>query len=100
MGRVCRRLHRHAGAARRGILRSLPRCAKEGGGEICCAFYEYGRKTPGGDLLVDLTMAVSYDRGATFTGRMVLSEQPWDPAVDKPISPGATRGALGLLTLG
>jgi hypothetical protein len=70
------------------------------GGEVCCAFYEYGPKTPGGELLVDLTMAVSYDRGATFAGRMVLSEQPWDPAVDKPISPGATRGALGWLTLG
>ncbi len=64
------------------------------GGEICCAFYEYGPKAPGGDLLVDLAMAVSYDRGATFKGPMVLSEQPWDPAVDKPLSRGATRGAL------
>jgi len=70
------------------------------GGEICCAFYAYGPKTPGGDLLVDLTMAVSYDRGATFTGRMVLSERPWDPAVDAPLSHGATRGALGWLALG
>jgi hypothetical protein len=70
------------------------------GGEICCAFYEYGRKAPGGDLLVDLAMAVSYDRGATFTGRMVLSERPWDPAVDRPLSRGATRGALGSLSLG
>jgi hypothetical protein len=70
------------------------------GGEICCAFYEYGPKTPGGDLLVDLAMAVSYDRGATFADRMVLSERPWDPAVDRPISRGATRGALGWLALG
>jgi hypothetical protein len=70
------------------------------GGEICCAFYEYGPKTPGGDLLVDLAMAVSYDRGATFAGRMVLSEQPWDPAVDRPLSRGATGGALGWLTFG
>jgi hypothetical protein len=69
------------------------------GGEICCAFYEYGPKTPGGDLLVDLIMAVSYDRGATFRDRMVLSEQPWDPAVDRPLSRGATRGALGWLEL-
>ena len=69
-------------------------------GEICCAFYEYGPKAPGGDLLVDLVMAVSYDRGATFIGRMVLSQQPWDPAVDKPLSRGATRGALGWLALG
>ena len=70
------------------------------GGEICCAFYEYGPKTPGGDLLVDLAMAVSYDRGATFAGRTVLSERPWDPAVDRPLSRGATRGALGWLALG
>ncbi|MGA2736437.1 MAG: hypothetical protein ABSG65_03190 [Bryobacteraceae bacterium] len=68
-------------------------------GEICCAFYEYGPKTAGGDLLVDLAMAVSYDRGATFAGRMVLSEQPWDPAVDRPLSRAATRGALGWLAL-
>ena len=68
-------------------------------GEICCAFYEYGAKPPSGDLLVDLVMAVSCDRGATFTGRMVLSQQPWDPAVDKPLSRGATRGALGWLAL-
>jgi hypothetical protein len=69
------------------------------GGEICCAFYEYGPKTPGGDLLADLAMAVSYDRGATFVGRMVLSEQPWDPSLDRPLSRGATRGALGWLAL-
>jgi len=70
------------------------------GGEICCAFYEYGRKIPGGDLLVDLAMAVSYDRGASFKGRMVLSEEPWNPATDQPLSRAATRGALGWLALG
>jgi len=69
------------------------------GGEICCAFYEYGRKKPGGEMLVDLAMAVSYDRGASFPGHMVLSEGPWDPAVDQPLSRGATRGALGWLAL-
>ncbi len=69
-------------------------------GEICCAFYEYGPKAPAGDLLVDLAMAVSYDRGATFTSRMVLSQQPWNPAVDQPLSRGATRGALSWLALG
>jgi hypothetical protein len=43
---------------------------------------------------------VSYDRGATFTGRMVLSAQPWNPAEDRPLSRGATKGVLGWLTLG
>ena len=70
------------------------------GGEICCAFYEYGPKTPGGEQLVDLAMAVSYDRGATFASRMVLSEQPCNPAMEPPLSRGATRGALGWLALG
>jgi len=68
-------------------------------GEICCAFYEYGPKTDGGELLVDLAMAVSYDRGATFASRTVLSEQSWNPAVDKPLSRTATRGALGWLAV-
>jgi hypothetical protein len=31
---------------------------------------------------------------------MVLSEQPWDPSVDRPLSRGAMRGALGWLALG
>jgi hypothetical protein len=77
-----------------------PHLVVTAGGEICCAFYEYGAKTPGGNLLVDLAMAVSYDSGVTFVGRRVLSAQPWDPSVDKPPSPGATRGALGWLALG
>ena len=54
-----------------------PHLIAAAGGEICCAFYEYGPKTPGGPMLVELTMAVSYDRGATFAHRMVLSQQPW-----------------------
>ena len=70
------------------------------GGEICCAFYEYGPKNPGGELLVDLTMAVSYDRGETFKSRMVLTEKAWDPSQDRPLSRAATRGALGWLALG
>ena len=69
------------------------------GGEILCAFYEYGPKTAGGELLIDLAMAISYDRGATFGHRMVLSEQPWDPAENQPLSRAATRGALGWLAL-
>jgi hypothetical protein len=77
-----------------------PHLIMTAGGEICCAFYEYGPKTAGGDQLVDLAMAISYDRGATFATRMVLSEQPWDPAVEKPMSRAATRGALGWLALG
>jgi hypothetical protein len=88
------------GGARSGQHEFQPHLIVTAGGEICCAFYEYGPKTPGGELLVDLAMAVSYDRGATFAGRMVLSQRPWDPAEDRPLSRGATRGALNWLALG
>jgi len=69
-------------------------------GEICCAFYEYGPKVAGGAPLVTLVMVVSYDGGVTFTGRMELSEQPWNPAADEPLSRSATKGALDWLSLG
>ncbi len=69
-------------------------------GEICCAYYQYGPKAGGGTSKVDLVMAVSYDRGASFKHLMVLSEQPWDPAVDEPLSRAATRGALSGIGLG
>jgi hypothetical protein len=87
----------HGGGA--GQHEFQPHLILTAGGEICCAFYEYGPKASG-DLLVDLAMAVSYDRGATFKGRMVLSERPWDPAEDRPLSRAATRGALAWLALG
>ena len=76
-----------------------PHLIQTAGGELLCAFYEYGPKVPGGEPLVDLAMAVSYDRGATFKDRMVLSERPWNPMVDDPLSPGATRGALSWLAI-
>jgi hypothetical protein len=69
-------------------------------GEICCAYYQYGPKTAGENSTVELVMAVSYDRGATFKHLMVLSEQPWDPGVDEPLSRTATRGALSGMGLG
>jgi hypothetical protein len=61
-------------------------------GEICCAFYEYRPRAARGEPMVDLMMAVSYDGGATFQARMVLSEQPWDPSLD--VLPGAACGML------
>jgi hypothetical protein len=69
-------------------------------GEICCAYYQYGPKSPRGGPKVDLVMAISYDQGATFAEPMVLSEQPWDPASEAPLSRAATRGALSWLSVG
>lgn len=62
-----------------------PRLRVTAKGEICCAFYEYGPKSPEGEPMVNLMMTVSYDAGLTFTGRMVLSARPWDPAGETPI---------------
>jgi hypothetical protein len=56
-------------------------------GEIGCAFYLFG---PKGDArsLIDVELAVSTDDGATFSQRVTVTESPWDPAVDAPLSHG------------
>lgn len=54
-------------------------------GVIGCAFYEFGPKptTP----LIDVIMAQSLDGGVTFCP-FTVTDQPWDPAVDAPLSHG------------
>jgi hypothetical protein len=50
---------------------------------IGCAFYEFGPKpsTP----LIDVIMAQSFDGGALFD-HLTVTDQPWDPTVDAPVS--------------
>jgi hypothetical protein len=57
-------------------------------GQIGCAFYELGPKCGSGPSLIDVTMAVSDDGGASFPNRVTVTGQPWDPAVDAPLSHG------------
>lgn len=54
-------------------------------GVIGCAFYEFGPKlvTP----KIDVLIALSLDGGQTF-GTRVVTDQPWDPKIDAPLSHG------------
>jgi hypothetical protein len=54
-------------------------------GSIGCAFYEFGPKP--NQYLIDVLVATSVDHGQTFS-RQVLTDQPWDPAVDAPWAHG------------
>jgi hypothetical protein len=57
-------------------------------GEIGCAFYEFGPKGHGTSRpkLIDVVLAMSIDNGNTFSERVTVTENPWDPAVDAPFS--------------
>ncbi|MGF6970746.1 hypothetical protein OKW43_007841 [Paraburkholderia sp. WC7.3g] len=64
-----------------------PQLASRPNGEIACAFYEFGPK--GGARLIDVILATSTDNGASFTSRDTVTDRPWDPTVDAPLSHGA-----------
>jgi hypothetical protein len=67
-----------------------PQLAPTPGGEIGCAFYEFGPKGCGEcpPELIDVILAVSTDGGASFPNRVTVTDKPWDPAVDAPLSHG------------
>jgi hypothetical protein len=60
-----------------------PQIVAHPNGVIGCAFYEFGPKpsTP----LIDVIMAQSFDGGALFD-HLTVTDQPWDPTVDAPVS--------------
>jgi hypothetical protein len=64
-------------------------------GQIGCAFYEFGPKKAGGPPLIDVILALSQD-GTAFWRREVVTDEPWDPTVDAPLS----RGASGTTFIG
>lgn len=55
-------------------------------GKIGCAFYEFGPKGAGN--LIDVILVVSYDNGHSFSERITVTDQPWDPKIDAPHSHG------------
>jgi hypothetical protein len=62
-----------------------PQLINTPGGEIGCAFYEYGPKG-GGEFppsLIDVVLAVSTNSGVAFSNRATVTEQAWDPTVDE-----------------
>lgn len=71
----------------------FPQLTFDPNGTIGCAFYEFGPKpsTP----LIDVIMAQSFDGGATFN-HFTVTDGPWDPTVDAPLS----HGTPGLTFIG
>lgn len=62
-----------------------PQIITDPNGVIACTFYEFGPKptTP----TIDVIVAQSFDGGATFN-HFTVTDQPWDPTVDAPLSHG------------
>jgi hypothetical protein len=56
-------------------------------GAIACAFYSFG-PTNSGWLGIDVVLASSFNGGATFTTRETVTDHPWDPGIDAPLSHG------------
>jgi hypothetical protein len=62
-----------------------PAVATTPDGRVGCVFYEYGPiSSPGGPNLINVFLAISSDQGATFTDRITITDQPWDPSLDAP----------------
>ncbi|HYX31070.1 MAG TPA: hypothetical protein VE863_21215 [Pyrinomonadaceae bacterium] len=55
-------------------------------GVLACAFYEFGPKpvTPS----IDTRMAVSFDKGVSFSQLITATSKPWDPSIDAPWAHG------------
>ena len=60
-----------------------PQIVTDPNGVIGCAFYEFGPKPT--IRLIDLILAQSFDGGASFK-HFRVSDQPWDPTLDAPVS--------------
>jgi len=65
-----------------------PQLASRPGGQVACAFYEFGPKWSGGPRWIHVILVTSNDGGATFTTRETVTNVAWDPEVDAPLSHG------------
>jgi hypothetical protein len=65
-----------------------PQMSSRPGGEIACAFYEFGPKWNGGPPLIHVNIATSNNGAASFTTRETVTNVAWDPTIDAPWSHG------------
>jgi hypothetical protein len=65
-----------------------PQLASTPSGDIACAFYEFGPKWTGAPSWINVLMATSHNGGSSFAELERVSNVPWDPAVDAPLSHG------------
>jgi hypothetical protein len=67
----------------------MPQLVSTPSGQIGCAFYELGPKDGGASApRIDVILAYSTDNGQTFSRRVTVTDNPWDPAVGAPFSHG------------
>ena len=66
----------------------MPQMVVDRLGVFGCVYYEFGPKPT--KMLIDVVLSLSADQGQTF-GRSVLTDQPWDPALDAPWAHGDSR---------
>ena len=57
-------------------------------GTIACSYYELGPKWTGAPSWINVFLATSQNSGASFLEVEKVSNVPWDPAVDAPLSHG------------
>ena len=59
-------------------------------GSVGCAFYEFGPKgnPPSGPSLTDVVVVATTGAGTPFSRRATVTDHPWDPTVDAPLSHG------------
>ena len=65
-----------------------PQLACTPSGQIACCFYELGPIAGVGPSLINVVIVASTDDGVSFPYRETVTDQPWDPAVDAPLSHG------------
>jgi len=63
-----------------------PQIVADGSGVVSCAFYEFGQ-TPAGYRIKTRIMG-SFDKGVNFGLPADVTDNPWDPAVNAPLSHG------------
>ena len=63
-----------------------PQIVADPAGSFGCAFYEFGPKP--NKPMIDVNIAFSLDNGATFSKYETVTDEPWDPTIDAPLSHG------------
>jgi hypothetical protein len=65
-----------------------PQIVSTGSGVIGCAYYEYRFNSEEGPNLIDVKLSASFDKGKTFPYTTTVTDKPWDPKIDAPLSHG------------
>lgn len=72
--------------ANNGLYHFHPQLIATESGVVGCAFYEFGLKS--GGYKIDTRVAGSFSQGASFDRLTTVTDAPWDPAVNAPLSHG------------